>query len=258
MNIRIVGKNSEILDLSPDWKLSLAELKTRNMAEQAVYLDGAQNVGTNRYDSITLKLESGLYKYISGSIDRFRTPEDYFSYIMAFLREKSPFKIYEIGFGRDARFIADCWLGSGRGETIRRADLAKSISLDIIALDPFWQEPATQFTATVANMGTFSVANAGDYEAYPIIEMTAAADNQNLKLINLSDQNRRFELAYPFFLSGNTAKIDSFNNNVIMNDLNITEFSNGNFIRLLSGVNNFKYIGNQIDIKINWNVRRAY
>lgn len=259
MNLRVKGKSGAILNFSPDWKIELSNLKTRNMAEQAVYLDGGANIGTNRYDSIRVKLMSGLYKYISGSVDRFRTPEDYFSYIMAFLREESPFQIYEIGAGRDNRYLDECWLGSGRGEVLRRADLAKSFELEIEVLNPFWLEPAVQYSGSVSNMSNFSLTNGGDYETYPVISLTATTtDNPALKIINLSDQNRRFELNYPFFLVGQTVTIDSYNNRATMGNIVITEFTNGNFIRLLSGVNNIRYLGTDCSITVDWLVRRAY
>lgn len=258
MNLRIKGKTGAILNFSPDWKIELSNLKTRNMAEQAVYLDGAANIGTNRYDSIRIKLMSGLYKYIAGSVDKFRTPEDYFSYIMAFLREESPFQIFEIGAGRDNRYLDECWLGSGRGEVLRRADLAKSFELEIEVLNPFWLESATQYSGTVSNMSNFTLTNAGDYETYPIIHLTATVDNPALKIINLSDQNRRFELNYPFFLAGQTVVIDSYNNRAMMGNQVITEYTNGNFIRMLAGTNNIRYIGTDCNITVDWLVRRAY
>jgi len=253
-NLRIVGNGGQIMNMTSDWFLELAPMQTRNRAEEAVYLDGAQNIGVNRYNSLTVKMKSGFFKYITGG----KTVEDRYSEVLSFLRDYAPFKIYEIGLGRDNRFLDECFLGSGMGDVVRRVDLARSFEFDIIALNPFWLEPATQYSGTWANMAETILSNTGDYETYPVFEITATTSTPTLKLINLSDQNRRCEVNYPFFNTGDIMTIDSYNNRVIVNSIDVSEYCNGNFLRFLKGTNNIKYLGQTVNIKTDWYIRRTY
>jgi len=256
MNIRLVGKNNETLDLFPNWSIKNIPYTTRNQAGEAVFLDGGQNIGTNRYNSILLSI-NGSYKYNASDPLKNRTVDDYISYLMAWMRDRAPFRIFEMGLGRDTRYLESCYLMDTAPDSFLRSDYAK-FEIKVLVLNPFWLEPETPYTGIINDMDEFSITNTGDYETYPIFTITATNPNPLFRLINKTEQNRRTEISYPFFNAGDIITINSFDNQITCNNLNISEFGNGNFLRLLPGVNTIKYTGNTVNISVSWQKRRTY
>jgi len=257
MNIRLVGADGTTINLPSNWGIENIPYQSRNRAEEAVFLDGAQNVGNNRFNSGKIKI-TGLYKWNLASTTHYRSADDYASYLLAFMRDKGPFKIYEIGLSRDDRYLSECYLDSSGPDTLRRADLQK-MSFNIFVMNPFWLEAETPYSDSHVDKDEFTLTNSGDYETYPVFEITATNPNPLFRLINLSDSNRRCEIAYPYFDALSKITIDSYTNRITLNDeLDISEFGNGNFIKLLTGPNDIKYTGEPVTIDVSWLKRRTY
>lgn len=260
MHIHITDENgANGFDLPQSFHISDQSFTLRNEVEEAFYLDGGRNVGTNGFNSVNLKLKSGFIK-ASATLK----PERYFSQLLSKLKKMSPFRIYIMGIAEYADwFLEGCYIGKASTDVVRKFDLMRSIEFDVMVTNPFWNKIVEDLNSIpLSNGNTFTLVNAGDYPSVVnlYVENTSANQISQVKFVNTSFGQRTFESIYPYFNINTTMTINSQDNIVNISNTNITHYTNGNFIYLKEGSNVFKYEGSG-DITITkqtWKIRNTY
>lgn len=129
--------------------------------------------------------------------------------------------------------------------------------------DPFWYaETEETRTVTLSGDGTFTIdlsALAPCYRGqHPRITISSPVflPVATFQLTNVTDAGLTCRYGDPYLGFGNSATIDSVNGTVIRSDdENTIRYFEGEFLRLIPGVNSFAYVGPACDLTVTWRHR---
>lgn len=131
----------------------------------------------------------------------------------------------------------------------------KAVSeIELICGDPFWYADSltTESTWTVTSSpDTKVVANTGNVECLPIIEITASESlSGGVTLENQTDGNVSFSYVDPSFSTGKKLTVDCVAGTVDLDGTNTIQYFSGQFLRLVAGNNTLEYTGGDCAIVI--------
>lgn len=125
--------------------------------------------------------------------------------------------------------------------------------------DPFWKSESTEVrTVTLTGNTTFNLDLTGLPPnlrgQFPVISITAPnlQPIASAKLENLSDGGLQFRLSDPGLISNVTAVIDCRVGTVSIAGANRARYFEGEFLRLVDGVNQLRYTGTACTLRFEW------
>lgn len=132
------------------------------------------------------------------------------------------------------------------------------IEIDLLALDPFW------YYKSLSSKGEdcptppkqFVVLNGGNYSVYPVIKVTANANNSDMSIKNITDGDVLFSYQDTGFTTGKELLVDCKDGTVKLEAANTIRYFNGQFLRLLPGNNTIEYNGADAHVSFEWYKRK--
>ncbi|HPC09751.1 MAG TPA: hypothetical protein PLN85_01600 [archaeon] len=245
MQIRLFKNNNELI-LNRNFNITNFNYETRNKIEAAALQDGGKQIGLDFFESVEFNIE-GSFKNKGVNTDL------QISEFLSWLKENAGFSIQIIGSNK---YLDNCFLKNSEVETFVRGDYVK-IKVKIISESVFWCEDVVIIYNNINDNDIIEINNEGHYLTYPIFIITSETNISQIKLDNTTI-NKIFSFTY--FLNNNeTIEFNSEDNKAILNNnINVIEYTNGNFIYFKKGLNNIKYYGGLCDIIIKYKKRYTF
>lgn len=130
-------------------------------------------------------------------------------------------------------------------------------------LDSFWEDvTAITSSSTMADSDAVTITNSGKYPAFPVITVTALADNSSFRITNLTN-GIYTELGSSAFTSGEKFVIDSVNGTIYLGSTTPVESSvsladGAGLIQLEPGSNQIQYTSLDGSCVVQVSFRRRY
>ena len=247
MSLILVDPSAASFTLPDNFTIKGMSFKKRQRVVNIAYKDGGRQVGDAMIDTRLVEIEGILYGVDEAT---YLTNKNLlFKWIT-----KTDLKLYFIA-GRyiNVKQISNVAHNFAEGGFDRFA----RIKLTCLCEDPFFYYDAgsTDIQNPVASPTFFTINNAGDFIVFPVITITNAAANVSFTLKNTTDDNRYFTFADVLSAPGDVIVIDCAAGTVQKNGINRIDLLEGDFLRLLSGNNDFEYTGAACQINTAWTVR---
>lgn len=129
---------------------------------------------------------------------------------------------------------------------------------ELVALDPFWYYTAlsSKEETITTDPQSFVANNEGNYDVYPVITITAAANNLSMSLKNETDEDVLFSYVDGGFTTGKVLVVDCGAGTVELDGVDTIRYFSGQFLRLLPGNNTLTYTGANATVKVEWYKRK--
>jgi len=246
MGLKIV-KGGDSWELPNNFHLTDAGFEKRMELTERAFSDGGINKGDDMIDIRSLKLEGELLANSDGEYDSKWNELILKMTQVEFYLEDGSWQILIAGAKRiDQTF--DKSLRKRLGQ----------IEIELVASDPFWEHKdlSTKEESCPAPPEEFVVTNDGSYVAYPVITITANANNPNMTLKNITDNNAIFSYIDSGFLITKVLVVDCKKGTVKLDGTNTIRYFAGQFLRLLPGNNTIRYEGANATVKFEFYRRK--
>jgi phage-related protein len=233
-------KEIEVVDFDGDG------LRIRSSVTERAFSHGGVDTADGKISSRQLKLKVKIYG--RNETEHKKLEDDFKFHLLQGKKRLYPDMTRYINVTRVSN-VSHKWLNNVNFK------LASEIELTMVCEDPFWYfGNVMQEETIVSSPHDFTVFNTGNVEAFPIIVITANADNPAMTLKNETD-NLLFSYIDANFLSGDVLVIDCIKGTVQKNGISSIKFFSGSFIKLLHGANAMKYTGANSSIKLEYTNR---
>jgi hypothetical protein len=236
---------ADMMSLPDHFRIVGLPAEYRFKSEDRAFSHGSVSVGDNKAEARKVELEG----FIDGTNDvGFWTA---YNSIMAQFRGLEGCRLYL----DSSRYLEVAALYKADHEFYPGFPFRKArLKITLYCADPVIHAAVASIhtEAVSASPATFSVANGGSVEVFPVITITANGDCTNLTLENLTDGGRKFQYQDPNMVSGAVLTIDGEAGTVYRGTSNVLNFYNGAFLRLMAGSNNLKYTGGNCTIALTW------
>ena len=193
------------------WTYNVSPYKRRVGVQQKYSQNGAWTSGDGKVSSRTIQLSQDLTA---------KNDTDYMTLIESiaglFYDDYTPFYLHDTDIGRRARVelesINETWSHGVERRMTR-------ITVNLIMLDAFFENNNVQTISwlNAANLGTKLVTNSGLVDAFPVITVTALANNAEFSIINQETQDS-ITIGTNLFTTGIVIIIDCVNGTVTLSD----------------------------------------
>jgi len=131
------------------------------------------------------------------------------------------------------------------------------IEIEFVALDPFWYHKDLSYEEQSCSSPPteFTVTNDGNYMVYPVIKITANANNPSMSVKNKSDNNILFSYSDGGFTTGKQLIVNCKEGIVQLDEVDTIRYFDGQFLKLLAGNNTIEYDGAAATIRFEWHKR---
>ena len=161
---------------------------------------------------------------------------------------------HDLKFYKDSNRYINVETMDLRSHSFIIGDSKATAELELHCPDPFWYKDSetTESTWTVvASPDTENVFNEGNIDCYPTIEITATASlATGIELKNESDNDVLFSYTDSTFITGKKLTINCHNGTIDLDGTNTIRYFEGQFLRLLAGMNTLEYTGGNCTIVI--------
>ena len=209
MKLQISNKNTT-LDLT-GWTYNISPYKRRVGVQQKYSQNGAWTSGDGKVSSRTIQVSQDLAA---------KNDTDYMTLIEGiagiFYDDYAPFYLHDTDTGRRARVELESINETWSHGTERRLT---RITINLIMLDAFFENNLVESISwlNVANTNTKIITNSGLVDAFPVITVTALADNAEFSIINQNTEDS-ITIGTNLFTTGIIVTIDCVNGNVTLSD----------------------------------------